>query len=269
VIFTGRFGSGKSEIAINYALSMARAVPGSTKPQNQVVRPGIILIDLDIVTPYFRSRETAERIQALGVQVVSPMKVGQHLDTPAISPEILGAIQQEARPVVLDVGGDQQGARALGQYASVLEAVGYEMYFVVNPYRPFMGTAGIARAIAEIEASARLQTTALVSNPNLMQETDIETVLAGHQVVAAAGQALALPIAFLAIEESLLKGSEIDRFPVPVLPLQRFFVLPWEDSERAKERGEKGVLRRPKAAAKPPFNPPFLLAAGQEKRGQN
>lgn len=218
-LFTGRFGSGKTEVAINYAL----AVAGRTDE----ARP--ILVDLDIVTPYFRTRELTARLTQEGVDVVAPAAVAQHLDTPAISPQILGAIQQPARPVVIDVGGDAQGARALGQFAAALEAQGYAMYFVVNPNRPFTDTvAGIVQAIAEIQKTSRLQVTALVSNPNLMRETTLELVIAGHRLVEEAAATLGLSVAFVSLRADLAAQAAEGAFHQPLMPLQRFFVLPWE-----------------------------------------
>jgi hypothetical protein len=273
-IFTGRFGSGKTEVALNYALALARgwvvetgrrgngAGKGHRRPadkatgrQRQQEGKGPILIDLDLVTPYFRSREMSEAMGSRGVEVVAPSVIGQHLDTPAITPQILGAIQQVERPVVLDVGGDQQGARALAQYRSAIRQRGYVMHFVVNPYRPFTGTGeGVAQSIAEIQSSSRLKVTSLVSNPNLMGETTPEEIQKGHYAVEAFAHELDLPIAFICVDHrwwrpnedlraghwaSGASGSEapmagsaqtFDRssFARPVLPLERYFVLPWE-----------------------------------------
>lgn len=221
-IFTGRFGSGKTEISINYALSLAGGPEGR--------RP--ILIDLDIVTPYFRTRELAERLAGEGVDVVTPAAVAQHLDMPAITPEIMGAIQQPARPVVLDVGGDAQGARALGQFAAALEKAGYAMNFAVNPHRPFTDSvAGIARAVAEIQSTSRLRVTALVSNPNLIRETTLDMVVAGHRLIEEAAEALGLPVAFVSLRTDLAAQAAANTFRQPVMSLQRFFVMPWEGAE--------------------------------------
>jgi len=221
-IFTGRFGSGKTEVSINYALSLANGI--------DVRRP--ILVDLDIVTPYFRTRELAEQLAGEGIDVVSPAAVAQHLDTPGITPEILGAIQQLERPVVMDVGGDAQGARALGQFAPFLYDVDYTMNFVVNPHRPFTDSVnGIAQAIAEIQGTSRLEVTALVSNPNLMRETTLEVVVAGHCLVEEAADALSLPVAFISLRADLAARVGSGMFRQPVMFLRRFFVMPWEFSE--------------------------------------
>jgi hypothetical protein len=237
IIFTGRFGGGKSEAAINYALSLVRQLsegvqspPGFGEHQPA----SVILIDLDIVTPYFRSREAADRLLDRGVKVIAPSVVGQHLDTPAITPQILGAIQQSDLPVVLDVGGDKQGARALGQFSPTISQRDYTMHFVVNPYRPFTDTLdGLRSSIDEIEASARLTVSSLVSNPNLIGETTIEHILQGHAKIERFAHALGLPIAFVCVERRWLdalpavrSGSTI--FSQPVLIVDRNFVMSWE-----------------------------------------
>lgn len=238
-IFTGRFGSGKTEVSINYALALAKGVGNTDAGQSQgsdqqasatgEILDGAILIDLDIVTPYFRSRETAEALKARGIDVIAPSIVGQHLDTPSITPQILGAIEQRQRPAVLDVGGDRQGARALGQYSAAIERRGYDMHFVVNPYRPFTDSEeGVRSSIAEIEASARLQVTSLVSNPNLMGETNTEKVLAGHDRIVQIAAAMGLPLAFVCVEKERAAELGAHHFAQPLLVLDRFFVQPWE-----------------------------------------
>jgi hypothetical protein len=239
VIFAGRFGSGKSETAINYAVSLAQQEaehPGSPVRAGQE-SAGVMLIDLDIVTPYFRSRETADRLLERGVKVVAPSIIGQHLDTPAITPQILGAIQQSDLPIVLDVGGDKQGARALGQFSPAIRQGDYAMHFVVNPYRPFTDTVGGLRSsIAEIEAGSRLQVSSLVSNPNLIGETTAEHVIQGHAKIESFAQELGLPIAFVCVERQWLDAlapdnsaeKAIPAFSPPVLVLDRHFVMSWE-----------------------------------------
>ena len=171
-------------------------------------------------------------MRARGVEVVAPAAVSQHLDVPAITPEILGALQHEGRPIILDVGGDEQGARALGQYSLTLRQRGYAMYLVVNPYRPFTAdTAGIRDAIAQIERTSRLLVTGFVSNPNLLADTTVERFLAGQRVMEAASRQLRMPIVFTAIEQRLWSRLAGALAPdMPVLPLERFFVMPWAEA---------------------------------------
>jgi hypothetical protein len=228
IIFTGRFGSGKTEVALNYARAISGTSLPGTAPGSTPGDGSVVVIDLDIVTPYFRSRETAERMGALGIEVVAPSIIGQHLDTPAITPQLLGAIERPDRRVVLDVGGDRQGARALGQFSAALSRRGYIMHFVVNPFRPFTATVeGLRSSVAEIEQSARLKVTSLVSNPNLMHETTREQAVAGHAAVEAFAAEVDLPIAFVCLAERW--AEELGpMFEQPVLALARYFAQPWE-----------------------------------------
>lgn len=197
-IFAGRFGSGKTEIALNSAVAMS----------NRDLDP--FLIDLDIVTPYFRSRDRATKMAALGVQVISPFPAGHRLHIPAVNPQIQGAIEQSERPTVIDVGGDEQGARALAPYAHLIRSRAHEMYFVVNPYRPFMDTVDqIETAVRAIARSSRLPVTGLVSNPNLMSESSPQLFVRGHRLVEQASRQLDLPIAFAAVDQSL--SAQLDR----------------------------------------------------------
>jgi len=131
---------------------------------------------------------------------------------------------------VMDVGGDSQGARAIGQFKALIERSGYIMYLVVNPYRPFNATVErMAQTVADIEANSRLGTGALVSNPNLIADTTLQIVQDGHRLVVQAGEELGLPIAFLCVEERLLEGGVEDLCAQPILPLARHFLPPWEE----------------------------------------
>lgn len=232
-IFTGRFGSGKTETSANFAVQLAQGrypapqgwgdIPGSFAP-----RP--VLIDLDIVTPYFRSRELVQIMRSLHVRVISPAAVSQYLDTPAIAPEILGAIEQEHQLVVLDAGGDPQGARALGQYGPYIDKQEHQGYFLVNPFRPFSDSVEkVRQSIEQIEHTSRLRVTALVSNPNLMDQTTTEVILSGHRQVERVAEATGLPIAMLCVEGKRVEAVSAHLDGVPILPVRRFFDLGWTD----------------------------------------
>ena len=223
VIFAGRFGSGKTEIALNYAVRLAetRATGGGAP----------ILVDLDIVTPYFRTRELAAAMEARGVEVIAPPELTRSVDVPAITPQILGAIEQTSRPVVVDVGGDPHGAKVLGQYRNAVQRRGYTLYFVVNPFRPYTATPEAIRdSVREIESTSHLKASSLVSNPNLIKETTSESVREGHAVVEAAAHLLGLPVAFVVVWHNVLGDLTADDLPagLPVMSLSRYFTLPWE-----------------------------------------
>lgn len=220
VIFAGRFGSGKTEVAVNYAVQLAQE------------REEVALVDLDLITPYYRTRETAETLAQRGVEVIAPAAATRQLHVPAVTAEILAALQDRGRPVVLDVGGDEEGARSgLGQFSRSLAQMGYTLSLVVNPYRLHTSTVeGIARAVGQIERGSGLRINGLVSNPNLMGETTLRVVDKGHSLIEEASRELGLPIAFLCLEEGIAQEIPRDHFRQPVLPLVRYLLSPWERS---------------------------------------
>jgi hypothetical protein len=217
-IFAGCFGTGKTEVAINYALTLTK-LDGS-----------VTLTDMDVVTPYFRSRDMSERLEQRGVEVVAPSELTRDIHLPAISARIWGTLQNKDGFTVMDVGGDSQGARAIGQFKAFIERTGYIMYLVVNPFRPFNSTMErIAETVEDIETNTRLKTGALVSNPNLIADTTLQTVQEGHRLVEQAGEELGLPIAFLCMEDRLLHEGVEDQYAQPILPLTRHFRPPWDE----------------------------------------
>jgi hypothetical protein len=228
-IFAGRFGSGKTEVALNYAVALRKR---GLDPY---------LVDLDIITPYFRTRDRVAEMASLGVQVLGPSPVGRYLHVPALNPQIQGAIEQRARPVVIDLGGDEQGARALAMYASQIRSCAYATHLIVNPYRPFMDTvSGIERAVQEITHSARVPVTDLVSNPNLMSQSSPEVFTRGHRVVERASQRLGLPIAFAVASEALSAQLDRARLDVKLLVIHRYFPM-FDPPEPRNEGGREGL----------------------------
>jgi hypothetical protein len=228
-IFAGRFGSGKTEIALNWAVAIS----------TQGLDP--YLVDLDIVTPYFRSRDRAEEMASLGVEVISPFPAGHRLHIPAINPQIQGAIEQSERPVIVDLGGDEQGVRALAPYVHLIHDRAHAMYFVVNPYRPFVDTVSrIERAVRAIESSAGLPVTGLVSNPNLMSESSPELFTRGHCLVEQAARRLGLPVAFAAVDQDLSEQLDRRQLSVKLVVIHRYF--PMFDPVRARnEARDEGL----------------------------
>lgn len=229
VIVAG-YGSGKTEISIACASHLARAVDGKGQ---------VILADLDIVNPYFRSRQAAAELKNEGVRVISSMERFEWADTPSFTPEIAAAIADTRRFVVLDVGGDEAGARALGRFAPGLWRRGEEVrvYFVVNPYRAASGSVQeVSTLRAKVEKVSRLTVDALVANPHLAEETTPGHVLEGLRKVLEVGRTLKLPVAFLTVEErvwpcvaeEIKRNGEQRLAEVPVLLLARRMLKPWE-----------------------------------------
>lgn len=171
-IVIGAYGSGKSEYSIHLARSL--------KDQGQ----DVVLADMDVVNPYFRSRDVRDDFTALGIEVIAPDGEFKHADLPMISPRIKGAIENHSRTVVLDVGGDPAGCRTLGRFVDAIKARGFEMHFVVNTRRPF--TSNVEEVLTMqtmLEFSSKLKITHLICNSNLMQFTDTAVVEEGIAIL--------------------------------------------------------------------------------------
>lgn len=215
-IFVGSFGSGKTEIAINYSIYCR-------KNHSQVA-----IVDLDIVNPYFRTREVKDALSLKGIKVIAPEGKLAYADLPLISPEIKGLIQDSDYHLILDVGGDDVGTVVLGNFKSFIEDLDYEMLLVVNSYRPFtQDIPQIEQMAQEIKNSSRLKISGIVSNPNLLTETDEEIIKQGHILIRQAAQKLKLPIKFVCIDERFSQKIKQENFEEPIFYMKRFMSLPW------------------------------------------
>ena len=183
-LFAGHYGSGKTNIAVNYALLLA-------KEGKQVC-----IADLDIVNPYFRTKDSEEVLSAAGIHVISPQYANTNVDLPALPAESYRLVQDKATYGIMDIGGDDRGAYALGRFTPAIKAEGdYRMAFVVNCYRPLTPTAQDALEIMrEIEAACGLQFTCIVNNSNLGPETTPEVLLDSLDFVRELSQISGLPL---------------------------------------------------------------------------
>ena len=160
-IVIGAYGSGKSE----YSIHLAQKLKSDGLD--------VVLVDMDVVNPYFRSREVRDEFATLGIEVVAPDGAFSHADLPMISPRIMGMIENRDKTVILDVGGDPAGCRTLGRFEERIKERGYQMQLVVNTMRPFTSsTAEILQMKDSLEFTSRLKVTELVCNTNLMEFTD-------------------------------------------------------------------------------------------------
>jgi len=162
-IVIGHYGSGKTEFSVNYAVKLAK------------MGRKVGLVDLDVINPYFRSREKTALLAEIGIKVVGSNLEGNALDVPAISGEAATPLQDKSYDAILDVGGDPAGARALGRYFPILRDGEYDMFFVLNANRP--ETQSVDKAmeyIAKIEATARAKVTGIVNNTHMLKATSVE-----------------------------------------------------------------------------------------------
>jgi hypothetical protein len=222
IVIVGGFGSGKSEVSVNLARLLARS-------GNQVS-----IADLDIVNPYFRSREAAVALASHGIKSLIPEGAYAMADLPIIVPEIKTAIQRAQVKLILDVGGDDVGARVLSSLADGFTAGQYDLLLVLNAYRPFTAdVAGTLKMMEEIETSGKLKFTGLISNSHLIEQTTITEVLHGLNLTRQVSDQTGLPICFVSAVESVVRQLTPRQVPYPVLAIDRSLLKPWERSASA------------------------------------
>ena len=192
-LFAGHYGSGKTNIAVNYALCLA----GQGLP--------VTIADLDIVNPYYRTKDSMAELEAAGVRLISSAFANTNVDVPAIPQQMYAVTEDKSRYAVLDIGGDDRGALALGRYTpAILEEGDYEMLFVANRSRPL--TADPASAIEvmrEIEKAGGIAFTGLVNNTNLGPLTTVQTLTDSLVWIEQISRGTGLPVVMTTVEQGL------------------------------------------------------------------
>ena len=220
IVIVGGFGSGKSEVSVNLAQHLARTTDGP-----------VAIADLDVVNPYFRSREAAEPLKALGIKSLVPPGERAQADLPIVIPEIKGAILAPEGKLILDVGGDNAGATVLKSLADAFEPGAYELLLTVNAYRPFTADVdGALKMLSEIESACGLKFSGLISNSHLIEQTTTEEVLHGIDLTEQVSRRTDLPICFVSVANDILAALDPRRVPYPVLAINRLLLKPWERS---------------------------------------
>lgn len=205
-LFAGHYGSGKTNIAVNYALYLAKT------------GKKVCIADLDIVNPYFRTKDSEKELSEAGIRLVSPQYANSNVDLPALPAESYRLVQDRSTYGIMDIGGDDRGAYALGRYADAIKSEGnYRMAFVVNCYRPLTSTvADTAEIMKEIEAACGLGFTCIVNNSNLGPETTAQTVLDSVDFVNKLSEVTGLPVWLTTAEE----GAAKELTDLNVLPMK-------------------------------------------------
>ena len=212
-IITGHYGSGTTNLAVNIALDLSKK------------RKKVAIIDLDIVNPYFRTADFKALFAQNQICLAAPVYAGSNLDIPALPPEIETLLSDEEITVVVDVGGDDAGAIALGRYAGLIESMDFDMFYVVNRYR--LGTStpkDSVNLMKEIEKASRLQTTAIINNSNLGEGTTGKDILDSLPYANEICRETGLPLAATAV--FLEKALEV-QLPMEY-PIHIFVTKPWE-----------------------------------------
>lgn len=221
-VFIGNYGSGKTELAINFALDAAKT--GKTE-----------LIDLDLLNPCFRLSERRELVEAAGVRLVAPNYASTNVETMSLSPEVFSAFDMEWDTVVFDVGGDATGATALGRFKKQFAESGAEtkVLCVVNVRRPQVETAEkIIAHMAGLEQASRLKITGLVNNANLAAETTENDLLAGYEALREVSSETGVPVIYTAGMPDVLGGflkRDIDMsFVGAAMTIKRYMRRDWD-----------------------------------------
>jgi len=224
VVIVGNFGSGKTEVSINLAVNRKRA------------GLDVKIADLDLVNPYFRTREARKPLSELGIEVVVPDERYLQADLPILSPVISGLIRRPSALTLIDAGGNDVGATVLAALADSLRNKSVHMFQVVNPYRPFTDTIeSCLKMRGEIEKASKMTINGIIGNANLIDDTSVDNVYSGYDFVKALSDESLLPLKFITAPLELLPQIDTKRFSCAVLPIERQLVPPWRKAAELKK----------------------------------
>ncbi len=206
-IISGHYGSGKTHIAVNLAIDLKRE------------HPKCALADIDIVNPYFRSLDSKEYLEKNGIRLICSQYANSNVDIPALPQEIYSVTDDKEQYSILDVGGDERGALALGRLSPAIAAEdNFDMLYVVNFYRPLTSNADSAiEVMREIEAACGLKFTAIINNSNLGKETTAEDVISTVSLADELSENTGLPVILNTVNEQLhesLIGKLDNLYPI-------------------------------------------------------
>lgn len=207
LLFSGHYGSGKTNIAVNLAFYLKKFYERVT------------IADIDIVNPYFRTEDSRRELEAVGIRLISSPFASSNVDLPALPQEVYSIVDDRGMRAIVDVGGDDRGALALGRWRdAILEEDDYEMLFVINRFRPLTrDAASTLEVMREIESASRMPFTAIVNNSNLGNETTAEDVLSSQAYAEEICRTTGLPLRMTAVSESVypeLEGRIEHLFPL-------------------------------------------------------
>ena len=194
-LFAGHYGSGKTNIAVNYAFKL----------RQQGLE--VAVADLDIVNPYFRTKDSEKELKEAGIRLICSEFASSNVDLPSLPQDIYSVIDDRSEYAVMDIGGDDRGAYALGRYSeSIVRENDYEMYLVINMYRPLTRDAySTLEVMNEIEKAASMKFTAIINNSNLGEETTSQDVLGSLKYADEVSKLTGLPVAMTAVKKTLYK----------------------------------------------------------------
>lgn len=220
-IFTGHYGSGKTEVAVNFAFYLKKL-----SPERKVA-----IIDMDIVNPFFRTADAAKPLGDRGIRVELPLYAQSNVDVPALTPQMEYLIEEKDTDLVLDIGGDDVGAKAVGRYKEAIMKRKYNLFFVLNKNRPFTKDLNSALKIyREIQESCGIDFTGIVNNTHMLEYTTLETLKQGIPLARELSQKTGVPLAFHCAFSRVLSNAEpeeVKTIQEPVLPMEEYIKLLW------------------------------------------
>lgn len=215
VIVCGHYGTGKTEFAVNYVMELAREGQHT------------MLADIDIVNPYFRSRERRAQLQNAGVRVISSSQECSDADVPSLPAELLTILEDRSYRGVLDVGGDPVGARVLARYQPKILQEDYRLLFVLNANRPEVRTAEQAILyLRSIEAVSGLTCGGIVNNTHLCGETTPNEILKGAELARKVSEETGIPVVCHVAERRLCEEESLSG--LQLFPIDIYMKKPWE-----------------------------------------
>lgn len=214
-IVTGHFGSGKTEFSLNYAIRLKK------------MGKRVVIVDFDIVNPYFRTKDAEEVLNQKGINVISPGFANMNIETPALPPEINSVFENKDVYVVFDVGGDDDGAIPLGRYYSRFTAEPYDMFFVFNERRVITATAEEALEILhDIETVSRLKVNGIVNNTHLKEFTTPKILLSGQTEAEKLCEMSGVPLAYISGRRDVINQPQIqEKYKEIGFPMDLFINL--------------------------------------------
>ncbi len=195
-IIIGAYGSGKSEISVNMALAQRKALPDRN----------LLIADLDIVNPFYRSSDCASVLKEAGVRLVTPLYAGSNVDAPVLPPDMYVIFDDESYQGVFDIGGEDMGALVLGSLKQRIENTDAVIYMAVNTLRPFTSDPEqIAVMTNELSAAAGFKIDGYLNNTNLLEETTADMVAEGEKKILEASAITGVPL----IADCIMEGVEV------------------------------------------------------------
>lgn len=211
-IIIGAYGSGKSEVSVNLALNMRRENPDQK----------VLLADLDIVNPFYRSSDAAKELEKNDIRLISPMYANSNVDAPVLSGEVYVIFDDDSYRGVFDIGGEDMGATILGSMKSRLDQTDAELLMAVNTRRPFTSTADeIIVMASELQEASKLKIKGFINNTNILEQTTYEDILEGEKILKEVSERTGIPVVLTTFMEGVVQDDQISNLGTPAVMKMR------------------------------------------------